>query len=903
MIETPYPNYFWWIGVVEDRLDPLFLGRCRVRIVGFHNPDASVLPTEDLPWAYPIQSITSAGMSGVGTTPLGVVEGSWVTGFFRDGESFQEPVFTGVMGGVPQPDTPILVEQSTFTPDVLSSPSGENYSPTNPPPDAVRPVSNKSGVIGPLTEEQLSALFAVLRQRESTNNYGAVNPLGFLGAYQFGVLVLIDAGYVKKNVREAWDAEPKNDEGLRADYARVCLDRGIISQSVYNSIPDKSRTYLNFFTIANDTMWTDRAGGSSQAFLNSVAIQERCVRDTFSLNYRRLLQAGVLNDQSEDATVAGYLFVSHLLGTGGAIDLFKGVDGSDSSGNASAVEYFELGYTTISNGRVKYSLAANEPSTPPKKNTSLIKRSGPNTTTGTLGFVDPNRVYPRIDHIGEPDTNRLARNQSIGKTIVSRKDATRTTGIPVAVEGTTWEQPRVPYNAKYPYNHVIETESGHIIEYDDTPGNERIHLWHTQGTFIEIDRNGTFVQKVTGDAVFISERNEYAYVKGRLNLTVDGVTNVYVKNDCNLQVDGTLRQQVHGDMEINVARNLKITAGGSIQAKSGGNTNIESGKNLNLKAANSVKVDGLKVAVKGGASIGLQAGSKLSILAPAVLSAHASFKVTMPPIPGFVTVAPGGGATGAGVEKPVDRRTPKEKKFPPLALPTRAEEAAYSLSALGENPETNAPEIKKLKKKLSDDGVVDIEEFRQEPSVLERDDTPPPKKEAVGIEVCAGVFDTEKFKPSFQLSTNYTLDMLSSNARVSKYRIRAQHGLSEQDIVCNLIAVAQNVLEPIRKKYPNVIVTSGFRSGGGGARVSQHEKGQAIDLQFINVEKAQYYEIAKWIRDNVLYDQMLLEYKTYASGNPWIHISYNRDGCRNTCSTFFNNTFAPNGRGVLLNLA
>ena len=62
-----------YTGCVENRQDPLKLGRCQVRVVGLHNYDKSQLKTEDLPWAYPMQPITSAGISGIGHTPLGPV--------------------------------------------------------------------------------------------------------------------------------------------------------------------------------------------------------------------------------------------------------------------------------------------------------------------------------------------------------------------------------------------------------------------------------------------------------------------------------------------------------------------------------------------------------------------------------------------------------------------------------------------------------------------------------------------------------------------------------------------------------------------------------------------------------------------------------------------------------------
>ena len=39
-------GFIWWHGVVEDRQDPLFLGRCKVRILGWHTEDKAELPTD-----------------------------------------------------------------------------------------------------------------------------------------------------------------------------------------------------------------------------------------------------------------------------------------------------------------------------------------------------------------------------------------------------------------------------------------------------------------------------------------------------------------------------------------------------------------------------------------------------------------------------------------------------------------------------------------------------------------------------------------------------------------------------------------------------------------------------------------------------------------------------------------
>lgn len=89
----------FYFGVVEDaRSDPLMLGRCKVRIVGVHTENRSDLPTDMLPWALPLQPITSAGISGIGTSPTGIVEGSWVMIVFMD-QAFQQPIMMGTIGG------------------------------------------------------------------------------------------------------------------------------------------------------------------------------------------------------------------------------------------------------------------------------------------------------------------------------------------------------------------------------------------------------------------------------------------------------------------------------------------------------------------------------------------------------------------------------------------------------------------------------------------------------------------------------------------------------------------------------------------------------------------------------------------------------------------------------------
>lgn len=94
-------NFVWFTGVVEDRQDPLKAGRVRVRIVGHHTQNKTILPTENLPWALVSLPVTSAGLSGIGQSATGLLEGSWVFGYFRDGHFTQEPVILGSLPGWP----------------------------------------------------------------------------------------------------------------------------------------------------------------------------------------------------------------------------------------------------------------------------------------------------------------------------------------------------------------------------------------------------------------------------------------------------------------------------------------------------------------------------------------------------------------------------------------------------------------------------------------------------------------------------------------------------------------------------------------------------------------------------------------------------------------------------------
>lgn len=95
-------GFFWWVGVVEDNIsDSLGLGRCKVRIFGWHSENKEEMPTESLPWSTILKSPSSTISS------TSIREGDYVVGFFQDGMSAQAPVIFGVYDGIEatSPDT------------------------------------------------------------------------------------------------------------------------------------------------------------------------------------------------------------------------------------------------------------------------------------------------------------------------------------------------------------------------------------------------------------------------------------------------------------------------------------------------------------------------------------------------------------------------------------------------------------------------------------------------------------------------------------------------------------------------------------------------------------------------------------------------------------------------------
>lgn len=557
----------FYAACVENRQDPLKLGRCQVRVVNLHNPDKSQLPTEDLPWAIPCQPITSAAMNGIGSTPIGPVEGTWCIVFFRD-DAQQHPIILGTLGGIPSNPFEMGKNLTTISSNILpENVSAENILKPKEPNISINPLEQTQPNGKPslditkyLTQEDLNILKATIAQIESKNNYKVVNTFGYLGKYQFGAAALTDIGYVRK---------------------------GTSNRNLTNSVS-----------------WTSLGPTSKDSFLATPSFQETAMDKYLALNFRRLVRLNVLgnNEVTDKRIIAGYLGVSHNQGCGAALKIKNGKDSKDGYGT-SATSYYKKCYDCL----VLKTIPQNDIQKPIGTKSTEVENSVVSTGNTSLsngisdvGFHDPDNVYPLF--LGEPDTNRLARAENIAQTIVAEKDFLSVKDIQVArtfsrsggagsdsefddlnatdipeseekpndptnVNPQKWDQPSSPYNAQYPYNHVYESESGHVLEFDDTPDNERIHLYHNTGTFIEIDSNGTQVNRIVGDSYEIVDRNGYINIRGSCNITVEGHSNILTKGHTNIESYGNMNFYGHNDVSIDCSGNMSLNARGSMSLK------------------------------------------------------------------------------------------------------------------------------------------------------------------------------------------------------------------------------------------------------------------------------------------------------------------------------------------------
>ena len=176
---------------------------------------------------------------------------------------------------------------------------------------------------------------------------------------------------------------------------------------------------------------------------------------------------------------------------------------------------------------------------------------GSNTELATL-------LHPQPDELNNESVPQVATGQTLANTVVQYRKSNLDKHVPVA-GGGQWNEPYPAFNPLYPYNNATETESGHIFELDDTPGNERIHIAHRNGSFIEWFPSGTRVEKVTKSRYSITMADDHVHIMGKCQITVSGKAQIKVIGDCSLEVGGNL--------SANAASGIHFSTGGPINLK------------------------------------------------------------------------------------------------------------------------------------------------------------------------------------------------------------------------------------------------------------------------------------------------------------------------------------------------
>jgi len=852
----------FYIGVVENRDDPLKLGRCQVRIVGLHTHDKNTLPTSDLPWAYPMQPVNSAAVSGIGSSPTGLVEGASVIIMFPDGPDNQQPIIMGSIGGIPQSnntnvfgqdvdDRPLLknIETGETSPLPISEQETDEVVSAEPPsateaPTGDIPTDPPPSFRGDKAQAKRSiiALLAACDKLGLTTREQKCAVLGIVGG---------ESGWIPKQEGFSYSAErlatvfPKTFKGkpdLAAQYERWKGTREAFFDFVYapenngslvgNTQPGDGGKYFGrgFIQLTgrpNYTLYSSLSGVdilNKPELLNSDIELSALVAAAFVKNVAKKAQPG---------DHPGYFNAAK-----------KGVNPNDPI--QPKLGYYEYFYGTAAPSSLYDEKDANVPPAQPVPGPpGEIVVPGPQGLP-SIGFKDPNGKYPLKGYLFEPDTNRLARGISTG-TIVPIKDGNRVLGIPIANDDRTIDEPKSPFGAKYPFNHVKETESGHVQEFDDTPGKERILTYHRKGTFSEIDENGTEVHHIVGDSYTIIDRNGCVYITGECNLTARGNINILCQSDANVEVEGNTKMTFGGNLDVTVANNMTLGVGGNLTVWANNTTNIQTGGSMNIRAGGNFGVDATRVDFNSGTT------------SPARLS------------------VPGAGS-------------PIRQTFPYLTTTSSSSDrVVYDFET---EEEWATPAGQAAKKILENQYPLD--------EVTTQDEAPPSGgADIIAPPSCEVIFTTQDFTADFRLSQNFTLGMLFDGGFNKQHKLVDQNGLTKQQIVCNLSQLAQNILEPALALLPGGIggynkqwrISSGYRQGTSN---SQHNKGQACDISLAHNtpnRKETTFELVKTMEQRLPYDQIILEYR--GTSQNWIHTSFNGSGRRKQAFTMVNDSTYP----------
>lgn len=816
-----------YYAVVEDINDPLEIGRVRVRIYGLHTDNTSLIPTEKLKWATVVMPVTSASMSGIGNSPTGLLPGAWVRVEFDDAEQ-QYPIVTGSVHGYPL----ALSDGLQSLDDVMFSDFTGNVDKEKAATRGTYTPSTNSDVTIPSSDKP-----------DDLTGMPMVPPSGYVSSSKMAAAT----ANIKIIVQACKDA------GITSRRAIASILGIIGGESLWMPVKESfnysAKRLVEVFPSTFPTL------ESAQPYANNpTALPEKLYGydtkkgkmlgntkpgDGAKYPGMGFVQLTGLSNYTKYAKLSGYDIVSNpeLLITNPSISA------------AVSVAYFKDRVKVSQNSdgyfaAAKSAVGFNTPDIATKKQKLYTY-----FMTGAAPAQTKQEEQNAVDETPAKDFDIVSANKEV---MASNKPGFRDPNGVYPLWVNESDTSRLARNEKIEQtivqakknNRVTGIQSGNVTWEEQVPPYGTVypnnHVKSTVAHTIELDdtpnserihvyhKAGSYIEiDNTGSRTTRIVGSSYEIIDYNGHLLITGTANV--------TIGGQLNVSILGNANLNIGGDASIAVGGDINAI-GQNINLESSGDFNIKASGNVNVDGSTINLNSGAS----SGSGL----------------TQPE-----------NQSGNNIENPV-----------PTA-PIDSKAVLFEIDG-------DADKSESLIKEAIANGDISADEASRQPSEGESAEIAGKNKDGIPAN-CAQIASMDNYPSNMKLSPNFTLGMVSSNAAVSSATVRDQNGLSSAEIVCNLQYVCLNVLEEVKKRYPNVFVTSGFRYPGDNPK-SQHPMGQAVDLQFRGATKSQYYEIAKILATELpIYDQLLLEYAV-TTKSPWIHISCNRSGNRRNVMTFFN---------------
>ena len=605
-------GFIWFYGVVEDRQDPYQIGRVKVRCFGHHTGNKIDLPTEDLPWAQVMLPVTSAGISGIGQTPMGLVEGSHVFGFFRDGEDRQEPVVMGSMPGYPaeladtekgfydpngeypryinSPDTnqlatmqdysfnPSLTQHASIIADNANVKNFENIGTA-----VVEPMQLASAFIS-----KGGGSFFGLVADIITSAVGQVigaNVLGSVGSTLNGFTE--SANQLVDSVSDAGTSFLKNNVGLSVDE---------ISKSAVNfssTVAGKVRAQLEVPSLPSADALT--SAGLKQVGLTDTGQFKLDVINPASMQtlFEDAAETELLNNYNaaKERVDAGLGVVAGsvstvidptILGVRGALGTLETTEAQ-----SSAIDSFNTQLQNIGGSAAQGSLI-----TVTDKVTGVV--------TSTVEDIGQDSITAAKTVLGDQGISIPQ------KSTVNKDGITKLMNNFIGGNRDSWSMPTMPdVSDSYPKRHVYETESGHVKIYDDNENNRLIMERHASGTRYDIRDDGSKVDHIISDHIIGVEGTSYTNIKEDQIVTLNGRYKIYVNKDetrdnnydivvgknanINIQVD-------KGDLNINVLDGrINANCSDNFNMIVGGDTNLITQGDYTVNAGGKVTMQGDKI--------------------------------------------------------------------------------------------------------------------------------------------------------------------------------------------------------------------------------------------------------------------------------------------------------------------